>query len=228
MKVTSRRSVNTTKGGSLSRPRLPGGSLRGVRLYLREKRRHAQYLIGKLVFKVTHFRFPDIVGPPNIVGPLCDRLRHRLAKHLGVLEQHKPRPLKLEVYPASSDEWNRFPSMTIVTPSYNQAAFLGGTIESVLSQDYPRLEYAVVDGDSMDGSKELLERYRPRLAYTVSEPDEGQAHAIVKGFSSILTTASCPERFVTWGATFNNIPKWTSSTVTASSSIRTGWRSADG
>ena len=74
--------------------------------------------------------------------------------------------------------------MAIVTPSYNQAVFLGGTIESVLSQDYPRLEYAVVDGGSTDGSKELLERYRPRLAYTVSEPDEGQAHAIVKGFSN--------------------------------------------
>ena len=72
--------------------------------------------------------------------------------------------------------------MTIVTPSYNQAAFLDRTIESVISQAYPRLAYAVVDGGSTDGSKELLEKYRSRLAYAVSEPDEGQAHAIVKGF----------------------------------------------
>ena len=91
----------------------------------------------------------------------------------------------MKLFPAFSDEWDQsVPSMTIVTPSYNQAVFLAGTIESVISQAYPRLEYAVVDGGSTDGSKEILEKYRSRLTYAVSEPDDGQAHAIVKGFSN--------------------------------------------
>lgn len=76
----------------------------------------------------------------------------------------------------------KFPKISIVTPSFNQAQFLGETIESVLAQRYPNLEYFVFDGGSTDGSVEILQRYGSRLTYWESRPDKGQADAIAKGF----------------------------------------------
>jgi glycosyltransferase involved in cell wall biosynthesis len=75
------------------------------------------------------------------------------------------------------------PRITIVTPSLNQAAFLEETILSVIGQRYPNLEYIVIDGGSVDGSAEIIKKYESHLAYWVSEPDRGQAHAINKGFA---------------------------------------------
>lgn len=73
------------------------------------------------------------------------------------------------------------PLVTIVTPSYNQAGFIRATIESVLTQDYPRIEYLVMDGGSSDGTAEIAAEYAGRLTF-VSEPDGGQSDAINKGF----------------------------------------------
>ena len=73
------------------------------------------------------------------------------------------------------------PTVTIVTPSYNQGEFIRATIESVLAQDYPRLEYIVMDGGSSDQTPAIAAEYASRLTW-ISEKDRGQAHAINKGF----------------------------------------------
>jgi glycosyltransferase involved in cell wall biosynthesis len=73
------------------------------------------------------------------------------------------------------------PKISIITPSYNQAETLERTILSVLEQEYPNLEYFIIDGGSTDHSVEIIKKYASKLTYWISEKDRGQSHAINKG-----------------------------------------------
>lgn len=76
----------------------------------------------------------------------------------------------------------QWPKITVITPSFNQAAYLQETIESVLNQNYPNLEYIVLDGGSTDGSIDIIKKYEQYFAYWRTRPDDGQAAAIAEGF----------------------------------------------
>lgn len=87
----------------------------------------------------------------------------------------------------TSSNSNHQPLVTIITPSYNQVKFLPATYESVVSQDYPNIEYFIIDGGSTDGSAELIKKWavqkNSRISWWISEKDSGQADAINKGFA---------------------------------------------
>jgi glycosyltransferase involved in cell wall biosynthesis len=108
------------------------------------------------------------------------------------------------------------PKITVVTPSYNQGQFLEQTIKSVLEQNYPDMEYIIMDGGSTDNSVEIIKKYADKLAYWQSCPDGGQSSAVNAGFAratgEILCWLNsddqfCPNALNTVGQYFANHPE---------------------
>ena len=85
----------------------------------------------------------------------------------------------------------KFPKITVVTPSYNQGQYIEETILSVLNQNYPNLEYIIMDGGSTDNTVEVIKKYADRIHFWVSEKDKGQADAINKGFEKATGDILC-------------------------------------
>jgi glycosyltransferase involved in cell wall biosynthesis len=86
---------------------------------------------------------------------------------------------------ASAPEGSAWPRISVITPSFNQGQFIEETIRSVLLQGYPDLEYFVIDGGSTDQTLDVIRKYEPWLGHWVSEPDNGQSHAINKGLRQV-------------------------------------------
>jgi glycosyltransferase involved in cell wall biosynthesis len=164
---------------------------RKMRLFTRIKK-HLSYKYRKLIYKNTSKAFS------YVHSLTASFLRHAQNSQgvkflnqndywmrLGIFFQYEPKPLSVKPPPKTRTKNSELPTLAIVTPSFNQGHFLEKTIRSVIESDYPGLQYAVVDGYSTDNSPEIIQSYRSKLHYAVSEPDEGQSHAIVKGFMQV-------------------------------------------
>jgi FkbM family methyltransferase len=117
------------------------------------------------------------------VARFSKRLVEIFSPRLGNLNQYTPRPMTQPQKLASRARTKNFPKISIVTPSYQQAAFIERTLTSVLAQNYSNLEYFVQDGGSTDATPALLTSHSKHLSGWRSEPDGGQSQALNRGFS---------------------------------------------
>lgn len=121
-------------------------------------------------------------SPFGLIARFIRRSYEIFRPRLGMLVQYAPRPLQPSKLTGRLKN-NSFSKISIVTPSYQQCRYIGSTIDSVLTQNYPALEYYVQDGGSEDGTLEILRKCAGQLSGWESEKDAGQAHAINKAFA---------------------------------------------
>ncbi len=114
---------------------------------------------------------------------LLRRFQEMTRPRLGILRHHAPVPLMVPRSYFATDSPRPAPTISIVTPSYEQGHFLERTLYSVVNQNYPALEYVVQDGGSSDDTVEVLRRFDGALTHWASERDEGQGDAINRGFA---------------------------------------------
>lgn len=120
-----------------------------------------------------HLPLPIVPAPVSGLKAVLPRLAH----------DRSGWPFTEETLPSLYNIGIQWPKITIVTPSYNQGAFIEQTIRSVLLQNYPNLEYIIMDGGSNDGTDQILEKYASYISFWQSKADHGQGQAINHGFS---------------------------------------------
>ncbi|MFZ5855768.1 MAG: glycosyltransferase [Chloroflexota bacterium] len=160
-----------------------------LRMQVLEKERVVQSFRTSFLFGLQHGPFRSI-SIFRLLQPVAIKLRdfrRIFLPKVGVLEQHAPQPLELPEHYRTFPivEPARAPRISIVTPSFRQAAFIERTVKSVLDQGYPNLEYAIQDGGSTDGTVEVLQPYLSRLTHFESRKDRGQAEAINLGMRHV-------------------------------------------
>jgi glycosyltransferase involved in cell wall biosynthesis len=169
--------------------RAPQGNKRS--LSLERFRLLARFHLGRIAFRLRIlFSFQLLLTNPrryfaNIWAVSTKSFRDHPGGQFGLFRQYAPREPIAEKFPRIRTASHQLPGIALVTPSYQQGRYLEATIETILAQDYPNLEYAVVDGGSDDESAAVIERFRKRLTFAISEKDEGQADAIKKGFARL-------------------------------------------
>lgn len=174
--------TNTHKGQNLV------AEVVSLRSQLFENKRQLQHTKAKLNKSELALAKIDGHKSNNVWTKYLARWQRHLASHclnpLAKLQQHAPRPVRLERFPkkARLTEW---PRICVITPSYQQGQFLECTMLSVLDQEYPNLAYGVQDGGSTDASAEIINRHVKRLSHAESAPDEGQSDAIQRGFAKL-------------------------------------------
>ena len=159
--------------------------------FLERMRLLARFHLGRIYYRLRILlSFRVLLTNPrqylrNISWHFAKNFRDHPSNQFGLFRQYNPREPSVETFPRLRTARDHLPGIALVTPSYQQGRYLESTIQSILAQDYPKLEYAVVDGGSGDESPEIIERYRSQLTFAVSERDEGHVDAIDKGFARI-------------------------------------------
>jgi glycosyltransferase involved in cell wall biosynthesis len=168
-------------------PATPTG-LRGAALAIASKTEselhEKEVIIRQLAEAVKALRLAHLLlSPKETLSRLVSRLRAIVRPRLGNLNQHAPVPLRRIAPYSCRTPGDRLPMISVVTPSYQQGAFIERTMRSLLGQAYPNTEYVVQDGGSTDGTLSVLERYASQITHWESGPDRGQPHAVNLGLA---------------------------------------------